>query len=395
MQGAAKSALSRRRVVVMVDTIARPGGGERLAVENAIRLDPARYERSFCITRWDDRLERIEAAAAILARLREADVRVIKLRRRSRAALWAWWPLLKILRGERIEVLHAHLFGSNVWAVILGRLARVPAVIAHEHMWGYDRGGLRPFLDRNLIAPGSDAFVAVSEQGRGGMIEREGIDPAAIVVIPNGIAGFEPGAGNRIRSELGIPSGAPLLGSVGHLRPEKAFGVLIEALAISRRARPDLSALLVGEGPELEPLRRLAGRLGVADAVRFLGARDDIPDLLAALDIAICCSDFEGGPLSVLEYMEAALPVIATRVGGLPELIAENESGLLIPPRDPEALAGAIARLLADPDLRGRLGARARVLRRQHWGLDVWIARIEELYEALLARAASERLGSA
>jgi len=368
----------------MVDSIARPGGGERLAVENAIRLDPSRYERALCITRWDDALERAEPAASILARLREADVRVIRLRRRSRLALWGWWPLWKILRRERVTTLHGHLFGSNIWAVVLGRLARVPVVVAHEHMWAYDGSRLRPFLDRNLIARFCDAFVAVSDEGRRRMVEDERIDPGDIVVVPNGIAGFEPGDGSRVRAELGIAAEAPVIASVGHLRSEKAFEVLVEAVAISREDNPRLVALVAGEGPRLAALQELVARLGVEGAVRFLGARDDIPDLLAAADVAVCCSDFEGGPLSVMEYMEAGLPVVATRVGGLPELLDDGESGLLVPPRDPGALSAAIARLLDEPGLRAEMGAEARRQRRERWGLDTWVARIEALYDELV-----------
>ena len=165
------------QVVVMVDSIARPGGGERLATENAIQLDPDRFERTLCITRWQDGLERTEPTASILARLGEAGVRVIKLRRSSRTALLAWRPLVRALRGEQVDVLHGHLFGSNVWAVILGRLTRTPVVVAHEHMWAYGGNRLRPLLDRDLIARFSDAFIAVSEEGRRRMIEIERIDP--------------------------------------------------------------------------------------------------------------------------------------------------------------------------------------------------------------------------
>lgn len=369
----------------MVDSIARPGGGERLAVENAIRLDPARYRRTLCITRWDDSSEQVEPAASMRARLRAEDVRVIKLTRRSRLALWSWSPLVKALREERVDILHSHLFGSNVWAAVLGRLAGTPVVVAHEHMWAYGGSRLRPFLDRHLIARLCDAFVAVSVEGRRRMIDVEGIDPAEIVVIPNGIAGFEPGDGARIREELGIAVDAKVVGSVGHLRPEKAYAVLVEAIAMVRQGSRDVVALVAGEGPEREALEALVAGSALDGAVRFVGARDDVPDFLAALDIAVCCSDFEGSPLSVMEYMEAGLPVVATRVGGLPELVRDDESGLLVPPRDPAAVAAAISRLVDDAALRARLGAHGRELRRRQWSLESWIATVERLYTDLLA----------
>ena len=120
------------------------------------------------------------------------------------------------------------------------------------------------------------------------------------------------------------------------------------------------------------------------------GARGDVPDVLAALDLAVCCSDFEGGPLSVMEYMGAGLPVVATRVGGLPELVLDRETGVLVEARRPGELAGAIGDLLDDPDDRKRMGAAGRALRASEYDIDVWVGRIERLY-LKLARSAAGR----
>jgi glycosyltransferase involved in cell wall biosynthesis len=370
----------------MIDTLIEPGGGERLAVENAVLLDPRRFERSLCITRWDDRLQRMEPARSLLARLREGDVRIIKLRRSSKANVAAWVPLFRILRDERVDVLHAHMFGSNIWGTILGQLARVPTVIAHEHNWAYDTLGLRPFLDRELVARFSDAFVTVSEASRQLMIEHEGIDARDIVVIPNGIASRPAGDRARVRAELGISEHAPVVGSVGNLRAEKAYEVLIEATVRLRRSvGPELRVLIAGEGRQRLALERLVDERGVAGTVTLLGMRSDIPDVLAALDVAVCCSDYEGSPLTVMEYMEAGLAVVATRVSGVLDVVIDGENGLLVPPRDPDALAAATARLLEDADVRTALGERGRELRRELWGLETWIRRVEELYDRLLA----------
>jgi glycosyltransferase involved in cell wall biosynthesis len=376
-------------VVVMIDSLRNPGGGERLAVENALRLDPARFETTLCITRWDDSLETVEPAASMLAELRSAGVGVLGLRRAGRLSLGSWRPLIALMRERRVDVLHAHLFGSNVWAAVLGTLGRVPAVVAHEHMWAYGGEGasrVRPLLDRDLIGRFADAFIAVSAVGRRRMIEIERVDPAKIRVIPNGIAGFAPGDGAAVRAELGIDPGAPLVGSVGHLRPEKAYAVLVAAAAVLRDAVPEAVVVIAGEGAERPALEAQIAALGLDGRVRLLGARADVPDLLAALDVAVCCSDFEGGPLSVMEYMEAALPVVATDVGGIPELVLDGETGLLVPPQDPAALAAAIEKLLADPDRRARMGELARAERRRRWDLAVWAGRLEELYCELLAR---------
>lgn len=373
----------------MLDSLRRPGGGETLAVEGVLRLDPERYERTLCLTRWEDDFETIEPARSILAALRAAGVRVIPVRRRSRLALAAWRPLIAALRDRNTDVVHGHLFGSNVWATVLGRLCRVPAIVAHEHMWAYAGSRIRPLLDRFLIARLADAFIAVSAEGRRRMLEIERIRADDVVLIPNGVPALPRGSGGSVRDELGIAADVRLIGSVGHLRSEKAYEVLIAALPQLDDGAAEL--LIAGEGPERERLERLAGELGVADRVHLPGARADVPDLLAALDVAVCCSDFEGGPLSVMEYMGAALPIVATDVGGLPELVRDGETGLLVPARDPAALAAAIDRLGADPALAGRLGAAAYELRAREYDIDAWVGRLDRLYGELLARAAGRR----
>ena len=165
--------------------------------------------------------------------------------------------------------------------------------------------------------------------------------------------------------------------------------MLVEAAARLRETHPEAQVLIAGEGPERAGLEALRERLGVDGAVRLLGVRNDVPDILAALDVAVCCSDFEGGPLSVMEYMGAGLPVVATRVGGLPELVKDGETGVLVEPRDPAALAAAIGELLDDPGRRDRLGAAGRELRSSEYDIDVWVRRLEDLYEARLSTKAA------
>lgn len=372
-------AADRLKVVVMVDSLEDPGGGERLAVENAALLDPQRFEVTFCLTRWRPEAAGTEPTSSSLTRLEAAGVQVLKLER-TRFAVWAWWPLLGLLRRRRVDVIHSHLFGSNVWAVVLGKIAGVPSIVAHEHTWSYEGKPLRRFLDRHLIARYSSAFVAVSEDGRRLMVEREGIDPADIVVIPNGIRPRGHGDGSKVRSELSLRSEAIVVGTVGNLRAQKAFEVLIDAAARLRGEVPGLRVLIVGEGPERSRLAGAIASRGVEDVVTLVGARGDVPDLLDAFDVAVCCSDFEGSPLSVMEYMQAGLPVVGTRIGGLEGLVIDGEDGIVVPPRDPAALAAALGRLAADEELRRSLGGRGEELCRRHWRLETWIRRIEELY---------------
>ena len=367
--------MRKLRVLTLVDKPTVTGGAERLAAVVAMKLDPARFESVLCASRKTDE--------PLLDReLDEAGIGVLALGRRSTLDLLAWRPLVSLLR-DGVDVVHAHMFGSNVWGTVLGRLSGVPVVVAHEHTWSFQGRPLRRFLDRELVARWADVFVAVSGEDRRKMIEVEGVDPAKIRLIPNGIPSPANGAVADVRAELGIEPGAPVLGVVCELRAQKALEVLFEAAALLLPEFPSLKVLVAGDGPERARLEEAALRLGVADTVLFLGIRRDVPAVLAAVDVAVLSSDYEGSPLSVMEYMAAAKPVVSTRVGGVPELLAEDVHGLLVQPRDPEALAEAVARLLRDPALAKRLGAEGRQRQQREFSLEAMVHRIEDLYEEL------------
>ena len=376
----------RLGVVTLVDRLVH-GGAERLAAEIATRLDPQRFASTLCVTRWSDAGH--AASGDLPQRLRAgaeaAGVGFLGLHRRGPWDLPAWSPLVRLLRGGSVQIVHGHMFGSNVWAVVLGRLARVPVVVVHEHTWAFTGGRLRGVVDRRLIAAGSDVVIACSQEDRRRMIERQRIAPEMVRFVPNGIDARAPTPGRDVRAELGIARDAPVVGSVGALRAQKRFDVLLRAAAELAPRCPGVRVVLAGEGAERPRLEALAAELGLGDTLLMLGARDDVPDVLQALDVAVVSSDFEGSPLSVMEYMEAGLPVVATAVGGLPQMIDDGVHGVLVPRRDPAALAGAIEGLLADPRRRRELGAAGRRRRRAEFDLGVMVARVEQLYEQLYA----------
>jgi glycosyltransferase involved in cell wall biosynthesis len=376
--------------MTMVDGIGTYGGAESIAREIVQRLDPDRYERTLCVTRW----EPLDEYSTALDELDEAGVAFTGLERRSRFDLGPWRRLIADMRERSFDVLHAHKLGSNFWGALVAPRARVPVFVAHEHTWSFEGSRLRVEIDRRWIAPRADAFVACSRDDRRKMIEVEGIPPAKTRFIPNGIPAPEPpppGGGERVRRELGIPPDAPVIGVVATLRRQKALDVLIEATTALRPEFGGLTVLIAG-GPDLrepsEPdrLADLARSRGVADAVRFIGRRDDVPAVLAALDIGVLTSDYEGSPLSVMEYMEAGLPVVATAVGGVPDIVLDGRTGLLIPPRDPAALAGAVGEVLRDPGRAREMGASGRRRRREEFDISRTVEAVQELYEELYAQ---------
>lgn len=352
-------------------------GAEILATKVATSLAPERFERFICSTRASD-AEHVAAVEAL-------GVHALALDRRSRLDLPRWRPLLELLVQERIDVIHSHKFGSSVWAALLSRAANVPVLVAHEHSRSYDGQLLRQFLDRELIARFADVFLSTSREDRRRMVEVEGVDSLKARYLPNGIPRPPAGDGDAVRRELGLAPDAMVIGTVCGLRSEKALEVLLDALAIVVRDFPTAKGVIVGDGPERARLERHASDLELDGSVMFVGAQPHVrvPDFVAAFDIAVSSSDFEGGPLAVLEFMAAGKPVVATSVGGVRDLIEPGVHGLLVPPRDPPLLAAAMLRALEDRELRVALGSSAHDRQQRDFDLQVMVERLETLYESL------------
>jgi glycosyltransferase involved in cell wall biosynthesis len=373
----------RIRVLTLIDIIWQAGGAERLAIELTRRLDPERFERTLFVTRWDPRLHEAPVEAGVLASLADGGVSVSGVERSGRLAPRAWQRLWRELRERRIDVVHAHKFGANVWGAVVGRLAGVPVVIAHEHSWAFEGSHARRLIDRHVVGRLADAVIAVSDEDRRRIVEIERVPEDKVRFIPTGMPPVpQVGPPGDVRAELGLGE-APVIGSVCCIRPEKALPVLIRAAALLAPRFPGLQVVIAGDGDSQE-LRDLAEELGVGDRVRLLGFRADVASVLAALDVAVNTSDREGSPLSIMEYMEAGLPVVATRVGGTPDLVAEGETGLLVEPRDPAGLADAIAGLLEDRERAREMGRRGRERRRSLFDLERMVADVEALYDELL-----------
>ncbi len=377
----------RPHVLTLTDTILL-GGAERLALDLARRTDPERFRRTLCITRRRAHGSRVYAAAE-LPMLRAEGVEVLELGRRSRLDLRGWLRLVRYLRLEQVDVIHAHKFGSNVWAAVLGRLCRVPVIIAHEHTWSFEGQALRRWLDRWVVGHLSDVVIAVSEADRERMIEIVRMPGERVLLVENGIQAVPQGDGESVRRGAGIGAGTPVLVSVSVLRPQKALDVMIRALAILRRVRPEVRLLIAGQG-DREPLSALVSELGLDEAVTFLGFRRDVANVLAAGDIAVSSSDYEGSPLAVMEYMAAGLPVVATDVGGVPRLVDHGRTGLLVPRRDPQALAEALERLLDNSVLARDMGERGRRRQQRDFSFETTLREVQALYDAQLS---TERRG--
>ena len=366
------------RIVTLIDEPVPEGGGaERITALTTALLDRRRFVPRICATR---------EISAVHPALVESGTPVLMLRRKSRASLASWRPLLDLLLTERVDILHAHKFGSNIWASVLGRIARVPVIVAHEHnTWSFEGDLQRRLLYRHVIGRLSTVVLAVSERDRQQMISVEHLPADKVVHLPNGIPPLEPG-NSDVRGELGISASAPLVVSISVLRPEKRLDVLVRAAHLVHATHPDARFLIVGDGPERNALTALVGQLALEEVVIFTGHRSDVGDVLAASDVAASSSAVEGSPLALMEAMGAGKPVVATRVGGVPDIVRDGVEGLLVQSRDPEALAGAIVTLLRDPRLRERMSAAGRERQRTEFDIHVMVTRLEALYESLFAR---------
>lgn len=365
----------RLRILTVVDSM-MTAGAEIFATRIALGLDPNRFESIISSTR--------PSTPAHVATAREVGVEVLELNRRSKVDVWRWAPFVRLIRSGRIDVVHSHKIGSNLWTAILSHVAEMPVLITHEHTWSFNGNPLRRLVDRELIARSATTCLSVSESDREKMIELEGIDPAKVRFVPVGIPDQPPGDGRAVRAALGIADDALVVGTVCGLRAQKAVNVALDAVGRLRADHPDLRFVIVGDGPERSRLEREASRLLGEQAV-FAGQRPnaEIPGFVAAMDVLVCSSDFEGTPAAVLEWMAAGKPIVATAVGGIPAIIEDGVGGLLVPPRAPGALAEAIHRLLDDPALRERLGAAARHRQQADFRLAHTVEILEDLYETL------------
>ncbi len=301
---------------------------------------------------------------------------------------WVWLrfflTLCRVLRRYRIQVLHTNSYVPGNYARLAAALMGVPLIVDHWH--GFTRFSRKRRLICRFLGRRTTLSLAVSQGVRNYLIEQCALDPAKVRVVANGIdlariQAHRPRA--EVRRELGIGAVARVVGLVARLDHwGKGHLELFAALAGLKERYP-LKALIIGGGRREAELRQMAAQLGLEELVDFLGQRRDIPDLLAALDILVLPSHSEGVSLALLEAMAAGLPVIATAVGSLPEVVTDSANGLLIPPRDPEALARALERLLADPDFARRLGEQARAEVEAHYSLERLGREINEIYEEL------------
>jgi glycosyltransferase involved in cell wall biosynthesis len=336
-----------------------PGGTERLVIEIARRLAPHVDIRVCCL----------DEPGAWAPELEGQSVPVRALARRAGFHPGLAFDLARIVRQYSIQVLHCHHYSPFVYGQLAALLRTGLRVIFTEHGRLSDAG---PSAKRRIVNPWlgrlPSRIFAVSADLRRHMIA-EGFPAERVEIVYNGIdAGEMPTAGERTESrrELRAHDDEVVLGTVGRLDAVKNLGVMIHALASARALNAAYRLVLVGDGPERSALEDLAAGLGVRDAVTFTGYRPDVRRLLSGFDLFLNSSVHEGVSLTILEAMAAGLPVVATAVGGTPEVVVHEETGMLVPSRSPGPFADMLGELTRDRSRRIAMGhaGRARVLER-------------------------------
>lgn len=367
--------------ILLIVTLSERGGAQQVVYQLARHFQP-HYDLTVACAPGGD----------LIPRLRRQGIRVVEFPDLVRPFdPWhdtrALWQLARWMRTEGFDLVHAHSTKAGLLARWAARRAGVPIVLFTAHGWAFAEGRaawMRWGLARleRWIARKTDRIICVSHYDRELALRYKVARPEQLVVIHNGV---EPQAllrGAADPSLVGEPG--PWIVSVCRLAPQKDPLTLLRAF----RALPQGKLLLVGDGPLRPTVERFVQREGLGGRVVLVGEQEHVGAFLKRADVFALSSRWEGSPLTIIEAMLVGLPVVATRVGGVPELVEHGTTGLLVPAGDPEALARALAQVLADPRRRRTMAACGRKKAWQEFTLERMLDQVRQLYHTLLARRA-------
>lgn len=372
----------KRLGLMVVLTSGVRGGVEEVVLGLLQRLDPSEFRLSMAAPpALLDALEPDLAGVAI-------DALAVKAESWSHAGQVA--RLAAFMRRQRPDIVNPHLFRSTAIAAPLARAVGIRGVVETYHgREAWRQGPLRGrFLVDRLVTRLVTRVIAVSRGAADFLVHGKGYPAWKIVVIPNGrdLTRFAPGLHREtVRKELGIDRGAPLVCVVGRLETQKGHVYLLDAWPDVVRTHPDARLLVVGDGSLREALVEQSRRRGVADSVIFTGFRADVPRILDAIDVLALPSLHEGMPLTVIEAAAAGRPVVATAVDGTPEVVRNGETGYLVPPAEPRALARALLAMLGDPGAAVLMGNEAHRWARERFDVNEHVEATARVYREVAA----------
>ncbi|MBN1866152.1 GT4 family glycosyltransferase PelF [Candidatus Sumerlaeota bacterium] len=335
--------------------------------------------------RFDMRLVCLERKGVLGEEIEKQGFRVEALRKRRGVDIVVLIRLVRLLRLWQPDIVHTTVFTANLWGRLAAWLARAPIRISHEQSTVSLERFHRRFIDR-VLSWTTHRVLTVSEDLRRRVVREEGLSPRKVEVLYNAVdvADIERAAHAADASALPGKEGRRV-GVVGRIEYRKDHLTLVRAARWVVSEMPDAAFLVVGDGPDRARIESEVRRLGLEENVHLLGERRDVAALLHRFDLYALSSITEGLSLSILEAMAAGVPVVATRVGGNPELLDDGRCGALVPPGDEQAMAETILRLLNDPAEARTLAQVARERVRTHFDVGAVARRLEEIYERALA----------
>ena len=341
------------------------------------RIDRSRYRPSICC---------YDSLGSLRQGLSEKDIRVDLLKRQPGVDYYYPFKLARYLKKSKTKILHLHNPTALFYGALAGKIAGTPCIIYTEHGRDFS-SSIKVKITNSLLCRIVDKIVVVAEHGKKYLVEHEGVNEKKIIKIHNGIDSQRFGKNHDvtlIRRELGITDDQSVIGIVARLDPIKNHACLIKAMKTVAARVPTAVLLIIGDGLLRTELESLTAKLQLQNHIKFLGARNNIAELLSVMDVFVLSSLSEGLSLTLIEACAAAKPMVATDVGGNPEIVEHESNGLLVPSDQPETLAKAIAEILNDKGKARLMGEKGRKKFEEEFTLDVMVKKYENLYESCL-----------
>lgn len=365
-----RAEVRRRRTVMQVTWSLVAGGAETYALTVASGLDASKFRSVMC---------GVDQGGALEVEVRRRGVPYYIMNRRAGLDWRLMGRMLRLLRSEKVDVIHTHHLNQLLYSVVAARLLGIRIVHTEHSVEMYKSRKLRWML--RLLSIFCHRVTAIGADGERTLRDKVGIPAGKLEIVR---AAVDLGRFNvprpAAREALGLCPADRVAVIVARLFPEKNHRLLLAAFAEAVERVPDAKLLIVGDGIEQKAIEEVIAKLNLGQRVEMLGVRRDIPQILAGADVFVLSSDREGLPISVLEAMAAGLPVIATRVGDLPLVVKDGRTGVLVPRRGAAELGEAMARLLGDAELGARMGRAGREVVREGYSLDRMVRRHSELY---------------
>lgn len=363
------------------------GGAEKALLELVRRLDRDKYRVIVCSVGQGGILEtefkNYADRVAVFPKKFSFDISLI-------------WKVAKLMQKENIDIVQTTLFYADVIGTFAAMLARVPVMISWQTALALPTGHLKDDKLRHTTSykyavKHIDKIIAVSDDIKTFFVEKRGIEADKIITIPYGVDLdlYSCRNGVKKREELNLNAFDPVIGVVGHLSEVKGHTYLIEAAPKICKEFPDVKFVFAGSGPQRETLEKQVKNFNLSSNFHFLGVRRDIPELLNIIDIFVLPSLFEGLPNVILEAMASSKPVVASAVGGIPEAVQHQVTGLLVPPKDPDALADAILKMLADREWATNMGKEGRKRVEEFFSIENEVKKIQQVYDDLFEQKIS------